>query len=480
MAVDNDRNIMEDIKSLGWVLLAVAVTGYALFSKPTLLFTVWKYARFGELLGWHYLYDIPFNSDYFKNGVNLIWVTPPSEITWSFVFQFEAKYNHYLRFFYSIFFFVIGGKIIFNYLHVTRQLNVQSMIELWRHESEAIDVLADDNPIKSHRVYDFDNRDDYHNRHAQAMSPTQYLTANPPVNASDHELEVHVQAIEAGAESPYRPIAVIDHNTQSLDFSRVAAKQSLERQLTDPPVENPFYHEEFNAPRLFDQEGQLVPLEYNEEGLIVGGFATDKLLNNGRSFHGEPEDVALLFNGLEREVFYTLCDRYNNPSVPIEDVVLELTKRHAYSRTYLVALMRLVRKNSNVASTEFYLTCREDRLLYFTIYSASEEKPFYEAMGVMNHFHYENQLGRAIPFPCVDKAVNALLKDAKRIAGWTPDSTDVLTKLAHNLRDDYASPEFDNSITDEDIEGTLAALNENTTSDNVTSSGQAVVNDEVR
>lgn len=480
MAYGNDKDIMEDIKSLGWTLLAVALIAFVLLRNPTGLFTVWKYIRFGELLGWYYLIDKPFGIEYFKNGVNLLWVTPPKDITWGFVFQFESKYNDWLRFFYAFFFFLIGGKIIFNYFTVTRELDIQSMIELWRHEAEAIDVLAEDNPLKSHRVYDFENRDDYHNRHAQVLSPSQYLTANPPVNASDDELAAHAKAIEEGGESPFRPIAIIDHNTQSLDFNRAAAKQSLERQLTNPPVETPFYHEEINVPRLFDKDGDLIPLEYDDDGLIIGGFATDKLLNNGRSFHGEPEDVALMFNGLEREIFYMLCDRYNNPNVPIEDLVIELTKRHAYSRTYLVSFLRVVRKNANIASTEFYLLCREDRLLYFTLYSASEEKPFYEALGVMNHFHYESKLGRAIAFPCVDKAVNTLLKEAKRIAGWIPDSSDVLVKLAHNLRDDFASPEFDYSITTEDVEGTFAALNDSDSGDAVTRSGHAVVNEEVR
>ncbi|EGQ9239459.1 hypothetical protein RJY99_003626 [Vibrio vulnificus] len=458
MAMQYEKDIVEEIKSWFWIFVLFCCLAYVLLQHSDKFFFVWKYIRFSELLMWHYIIDVPFSTKFFAKGVNLLWMTPATDMSWSWFFEFEAYYNRYLRFFYATFFFVIGGKIVYNYLYVTRQMNVQSMIELWRHESEAIETLVHDNPLKSHRTYDFSNRDDFHNRHAQALSPHQYITACPPVNASVQELDSYKSLVEKGVHHNFRPIAVIDRKKNKLDFSRTLAKQSLERQLTNPPVLRPYYNEADNAPRLFDDKGRLIPLVYDAEGRIVGGFAQDKLLNNGRQYRGTAEDVALLFNGLERDVFYMLCDRYNHPSIPIETLVLELVKRHAYSRTYLVAFLNLVRENSNVASTEFYLLQRKDRILYFSLYSATEEKPWYEAMGVMAHYHYEVQLGRAISFPCVNKAVSSLNKEAKRIASWKPDKTDLLTKLAHNLRDMIPSTLHRDILSDEELSGKFAAL----------------------
>ncbi|WP_281188455.1 hypothetical protein [Vibrio harveyi] len=458
MSSHTNNDMIEDIKSLFWIFLALVLIVYFLLFKSDLFFSVWKYIRFAELLMWHYLIDVPFSSNFFAKGVNILWVTPPNEMDWSWLFQFETYYNRYLRFFYSIFFFGIGGKIVFNYFYVTKKLTVQSMIELWRHESEAIETLVHDNPLKSHRIYDFDNRDDFHNRHAQAMSPSQYVSACPPVNASLLELESYKTAIENQHHHSFRPIAIIDRKKNKLKFSRPLAKQSLERQLTNPPVTNPYYNDADNAPRLFDSEGELIPLNYDEQGRVVGGFSQDKLLNNGRQYNGSAEDVALLFNGLEREVFYMLCDRYNHPSIPIEELVLELVEKHAYTRTYLVSFLNLVRKNSNIASTEFYLLQRKDRILYFCMYSATEEKPFYEALGVMAHYHNEIEIGRGIAFPCVDKGVETLQKEAKRLAAWKPDNTDLLTKLAYNLRELVPSTLKREQLTDEELDGKFAAL----------------------
>lgn len=480
MSSYTDRpDVLDVLKNYFWtfILIALCVASWSQYSNY--FFFVYKLVRMIELLVWDYTINLVYTTDFFSNGIAILKQKHSDEMTWGWMFNFEAHFNQYLRFFYALPFFLVGGKIIYNRRYVTKQLNVQSMLELWRHEAEAIDVLVHDNPLKHHRVYDFSNRDDYYNRHAQAMSPTAYFSACPPVNASDTELEEYCNAVEEERDHVFRPIAIIDKKKQKLDFSRQIAKQSYERQLTNPPVEDAYYNNPDNAPRLFDSDGELVPLQFDNDKRVVGGFSRDKLLNGGRRFEGEPEDVALLFDYIERDVFYTLVDRYNNPSYPIEKLVVDLTRLHAYTRTYLVALLNIVRQNAVIASTEFYLLCRTDRILYFALYSATEEKPFYEAEGVMGHYAYEVKLGKAITFPCVDKAVQSLYKEAKRVAAWKPRPNDILTQLAHNLKDDVKSPPMEERITDDLIDSTFEAMKSDTVSSQNGENDASIVRHEV-
>ena len=427
-----DKDIISEIVNIAWMLAGLGVVVYVLLMQEDKFFAVWRLGRLSELYVWHVL-TYPFGTQFFQNGIDILWQTQVPQISWSWLFEFESYYNRYLRFFYAACFFSVGGKILYNYFFVTKQYSVQSMIELYANESEAIETLVHDNPLKHHRVYDFELRDDFHNRHAQAMQPTQYFSACPPPNATEGELSKW--QLDKGKNS-HRPIGIIDRNNEHYDFSRLLAKRSFERQLTNPPSQFPYYSDEGNVPRLFDEKGELVPLDYDDEGHIVGGFATNKLLNNGRTFKGTADEVPLLFSSIEREILHLLCERYNHPSISLETLLLELLSLHGYSRTFLVALFNLVRENSVVASTEFYLIQRKDRILYFCLYSASEEKPFWEATGVMAHYHIEVKIGKKVTTPCVMKAVDALEKEFKRVSAWKPTDSDVFTRLSEAMVND--------------------------------------------
>ncbi|MCC2524970.1 secretion/conjugation apparatus DotM-related subunit [Vibrio coralliilyticus] len=459
MSRSNNDDIETALFGGFWYYGSLAVICLLLFNfYEAYLFAFWKWGRMAELYFWYWLTS-PFDSTFFLEGINVLRTIAPNEMNWSWLFEFEAYFNQYLRFFYAPFFFIVAGKLFHNYWTVTEPLNVQTMIELYAKESKANEVLVYDNPLKHHLVYDFDNRSDYHNRHAQGMQPNQYLTANPPPNASRSELEKHKRLVSSGKDSIFQPIALIDRKNNRFNFSRERAKRSYERQLTNPPVNSPFYLDEENAPRLFDQDGQLIPLQKDDKGRIVGGFATNKLLNNGREFKGAASDVALLFNHIERNVYFELCSRYRHPSVPLEKLVIELTKQHAYTRTYLVSLLNIVRANEPIGSSEFYLLWRQDRILYFSMYSASEEKPFWEANGVMAHYHFEIKLGKAITTPQVITAVDALEKEYQRLKRHEPDFQDILTRLTHGMSNEGFLTSTD-QIDSVSLEGELDILND--------------------
>ncbi|MCG9579573.1 hypothetical protein L1D14_25530 [Vibrio tubiashii] len=473
-----ERDIIDVLKDYAWYSVALLLFAAIASQYQAWFFLIWKFGRMAELYFWYFL-TLPFDSSYFGEAILTLKATAPIDITWAWLFEFEAYYNHYLRFFYGFFFFVIGGKFFYNYLRVTEPLNVQSMIELYRHEAKAIEVLTYDNPLKHHLIFDFENRSDYHNRHAQGLQPNQYMTANPPPNASLSELETHRSNVKAGRSSPFKPIAILDRKQGVFSFNRDLAKRSFERQLTAPPVNAPFYLSEENVPRLFDDEGNLIPLVRNERGHIVGGFSTNKLLNNGREYKGSASDIALLFNGIEREVYFTLCSRYKHPTVALSKVVMELVKQHAFTRTFLASLLNLVREHEIIASSEFYLLCRKDRGLFFTLYSASEEKPYWEATGVMAHYHHELEVGHAISTPQVLTAVDALEKEYRRLQAFEPDFKSIFERLTYAMSNE-ALLHSDTQIDIANVEGDYALVQNNQASSGNSLSNEQASEERVR
>ncbi|RYU63799.1 hypothetical protein [Aliivibrio finisterrensis] len=422
-----------------WLIVLTLVIAM-LYMHSEKFITVWRGMRLLELWWWNATFQF-VGIEYFDHFLSQLEKTPPNRIGWKFVSAFEASLNTYLRFLYAGVLIVIAVRMRFNSQKVTGEFNVQTLLEQYADESESLESLVHDNPLKNNRKYDFSNRCDYHNRHAQAISPQTYIEACPPMNASNEELEQHSEAELNKKETSFRPIAIINRYKKQVDFCRISARISLERQITDPPSHGGYYLDEDFVPRLFDKSGELIELVVvkdpeTKELKIQGGFSLDGLINNGREYNGTASELRLLFNGIERSVFDTLCARYNHPSVPLADFVLNLTKRHAYRRTYLVELLRVVRLNAIIASTEFYMIQRRDRILYFTLYSASEEKPFYEALGVMAHWSMEKLAGEKVIKPYVDTGISVLEKDAMRIAAKKPPRRNLIEELNQQMLKD--------------------------------------------
>ncbi|MEI8659216.1 secretion/conjugation apparatus DotM-related subunit [Vibrio sp. Hal054] len=460
-----DDDIMEELKSYFWLLVLFVIFCFVILSYAPIFFAAWSMGRMVELYVWDFL-STPLNTTYFSDGIQVLKTTKVSQMSWTWLFEFEAYYNNVLRYFYASFFLIIGAKIFYNYLVVTKTHDVQSMLSLYARENAAIESLVHDNPLKYSRIYDFTNRDDYHNRHAQAMQPTMFMTACPPPNASRTELQQWNEALALDPNTTaFRPIAIIDRSTGYSDFSRSLAKRAFERQLTSPPVLHPAYVDEANTPRLFDENGVLIDLEYNESGLIVGGFATNHMINNGRDYNGSFDDMGLLFNGVERDIFYFLCDRYRHPTIELEVLLANLINCHAYTRTFFASFLQVVRHNEIIASTEFYLLCREDRALYFTLYSAGEEKPFWEATGIMAHHAVEVELETKVTQPQVIKAVDALEEEFDRVSRWKPNAKDILTRIKYACQKEQHFSRV--HISDDELAGEWSALDKRADSSNV-------------
>lgn len=472
----HERDLIDTLIDYAWIAFACIVVAFVLSTKSEYYYAVWKYIRIGELYFWHFI-TLPFGTDFFSYGIDTLKASDPKEITWDWILSFEAYFNKWLRFVYASFFFVIAAKIFHNYLTVTKRLDVQSMIELYRHESKAIEVLAYDNPLFHHQVYDFDNREDFHNRHAAAMQPNLYLTATPPPNATRAELEGYKKDVAAGRTPSIRSIATIDRKNKKHRFDRDIAKRSFERQLTNPPAMNPFYLSDENVPRLFDDNGQIIPLVRDEKGRIIGGFSTNKLLNNGREYRGSVADIALLFNGIERDIYFFLCERYCHPTISLDVVVMELTKQHAFTRTYLASMLNIARQHDTIASSEFYLLKRKDRVLFYTLYSASEEKPSWEAAGIMAHYHHEIELGSAISSPQVITAVDAIEREYRRLKQYEPDFKDLLSRIQYELSNEKLIQQGE-QIDFGNVDGDFALINTSSTS--ASSVGEEAVSEHVR
>lgn len=440
-----------------FVLLCIMI--WLFFYHVDKLIPVWRAIRLTELTAWNAIFSL-VGVEYFDHFLSQLKRTPAARIRWHYVAAFEADLNHYLRFVYASIVGYFAFRSFKNHKRVAGQYTVQSMVEAYAHVNESLATLAVDNPLNYSMVYDFSNRSDYHNRHAMSIGPQQFLTAVPPPNASYRELREYERAEQEERPHQYRPIAIIKRDLGELNFSTTLARTALERQLTKIPSESLYYIDEINAPRLFDDEGYVIPFEYDDEGVVIGGFSRGGLLNNGHDFAGDACDIRWLFCGTERKIYDLLCARYRGPHVSIEVLTTELLKRHAFSRTFLVSLLNYVRENELIASTEFYMTCREDRGLFFSLYSAGEEKPYYEAMGVMAHYHMEVLLGRKLTTPWVLTAVRCLERDAKRIANAKPVENHAIKELTQELvsDSDIALGALDSSLKDEELLSQIAAF----------------------
>ncbi len=451
----NNQDRAFDIRELYMSILMYAllfgIVCFLLYTYSPVFITIWRAFRLVELNLWNALASV-FNIHFFENWLFQLQKTPPYKINWAYVGAFESSLNAYMRFIYTPWMFYFAHCMHKNKQKVKGQFNVQTLMEQYADESESIASLVHDNPLKHNRYYDFNNRNDYHNRHAQAISPQRYIEACPPPNASHSEMQRHFEKVNVGKPSPFRPIAIIDRTSNSLDFCRSTARVSLERQLTSPPIEGGYYLNEMSPARLFDSSGAMIdlvktnykPAKGKMEVRITGGFSQGGLINNGRDYCGTAAQLRYAFNASERKVFDKLCRRYNHPSVPLADFVLQLTKRHAYRRTYLVEFIRVVSQHAIIASTEFYMMQREDRALYFAMYSAREEKPFYEALGIMSHYEMEKAQGFKIVTPYVNTGIDTLELDARRIANKRAPQLDLINELNWNM------------VQDPDLEGARA------------------------
>ncbi|WP_390240756.1 hypothetical protein [Vibrio sp. R78045] len=426
-----------------------------LYSNKLVFIQFWRVLRILELMVWDSFASL-FSVDFFKHWLGQLMKTPPTRINWNYISKFEASLNEYLRWVYTPWLIYVGYCFQRNIKKVRGVFNVQTLIEQYGHENDAIKTLAEDNPLMHSRVFDFDNRNDFHNRHAQAISPQRYVESCPPPCASIKEMQKHHAKINVGKPSPYRPIAIIDRKSSSVDFNRTVARTSLERQLTSPPTDGGYYLNEDSPARLFDKDGNMVELvkvkAKDKTVRIVGGFAECGLINNGREYNGTAAQLRYAFNSTERKIFDFLCRRYKHPNVDLAKFVLELTKRHAYTKTYLVEFLNVVDIHNTVASTEFYLMQREDRALYFALYSAREEKPFYEAIGVMSHYHMEKLIGMKLVTPYVNPAINTLEFDARRIANKKPPRLDLIRELDANMLADADLKEARAFVDSDDTE----------------------------
>lgn len=454
------------------VVFLILIGGWTLYNNSGVFIALWRGIRLLELTLWDSVASL-LSVDFFSHYLTQLKATPAHRINWKYISAFESSLNTYMRFFYAAWLVYFGYCMQRNKKKVTEQFTVQSMIERYAHENEAIESLVHDNPLKHDRLFNFEIRDDFTNRHAQAISPQRYIEACPPPNATFKELQNHKERTSIGKDSSSRPIALIDFANSSLDFCRRTAQISLERQLTGIPADGGYYLNEDNAPRLFDVDGELIPLTTQtvknngkKETRFVSGFAQNGMINNGREFNGQPHQLRLLFNATEREVFDKLCRRYNHPSVSLADYAMELTKRHAYRRTYLAALFIAVDEHDIFASTEFYMLCRKDRALYFVLYSAREEKPFYEAIGVMSHYTMEILQGVKLVTPYVQTAVNTLEVDAKRISNKKSPRNDLINELSWNM---VQNPDLKGAraYTDDDDEELTSLLKAKQTADDM-------------
>ena len=320
--------------------------------------------------------------------------------------------------------------------------------------------LSGENPCNFSHDYDFSNRSSFNNRYAMGVSPTELLTANPPLGVTEEEIKRDLEMQkETGFITNFRPICHFfyaeDDKDSSIDFCFRTATICMERLLLNPLGQNLPCN--YGVARLFDKSGKIVPLEYIDSqgkptkkskkgGQIVGGFRPTTLLNDGIPYKGSIEDVHLMFDVHERKILDQLKEKMDGKTTRSFSEILFaiVTKRHAYSTTAIWGLMSLFKDVSRIAGTEFTWVIRHNRTLGMVMQSIGRETPFLEASATRAHFLMETKAGFSMTIPAVLGAVKDLNVNAKRILAAGKKSEDLL-----NMEEDEFTDLFNLNPTKE-------------------------------
>ncbi|KAB0482404.1 hypothetical protein F7Q91_03075 [Vibrio chagasii] len=403
----------------------------------------------------------------FKEGVLQLLEVHYSQLTPEYIYAFDHLFGNMLKWPFAAFLIYIGIKEYKIRTEARRNYSVEKMIrsasKVHPHLRRLVppnpfdkllgftlgwlvpsfkERLSGENPCDFSHDFDFKDRSSYNNRYAMGVSPTELLTANPPLGVTEDEIKRDIEMQKStGFVTNFRPICHFfyaeNEKDSTIDFCFRTATISMERLLLNPISEKIDNMDQ--VARLFDKNGKLLPLEYLDSngeptdklkkgGAICGGFRPTTLLNEGNPYRGTIEDTYLLFDKNEQRILTQLEEKMKGKTTRSFDEILfaVVTKRHAYSTTVIWALMMLFKDVSRIAGTEFSWVMRHNRNLGMVMQSIGRETPFLEASSTRSHFLMEYKAGFGMTVPAVLGAVKDLHVNAKRILAAGKISEDLL------------------------------------------------------
>ncbi len=90
------------------------------------------------------------------------------------------------------------------------------------------------------------------------------------------------------------------------------------------------------------------------------------------------------------------------------DLILEITTKHAYLLTVMASLLKAARDDGVVPASEFLWLKTVDRRLWFMLNNMGRQTAFVEVGGPFAHWKAEVAMGRATLVPMIDEAIKAL------------------------------------------------------------------------
>lgn len=422
-------------------LLMCAAAAMTLYMFKEFFFGVWQVVRiveFSILTAVQYpLKAIGFEGEAYT-GFKMLTSVLPTQLNSKMIMTFENRFNDHLRFIYAAVIFFVAYRTYKNYHKVTHRFTLDDILTVYSEQSEMLNQLIDDNPLDHPINFQFDNRSDYANRHSKNISPSQFLMCNPILLATPEEMQ---KAHHSPKSS--RPICIFDRKNKTFDFNQSLCELSLKRQLTGIPYKSPFYSNINDAPRIFNDKGEMLPLKTEKRSkktVYIGNFRENNLLNNGYDYYGSDDDIQFLFSGNERWVFNYLKGAYRGTDYSFNDAAKDLLKCHAYSRTYLIELLSITRSTkggaATIASTEFLRVKQRDRVLYYSLLDSDEEMYSYDSVAVIAHHSMEKAIKVKSSDIYIRSAVRVLRQDAQRLSNWTAPDHNVIARNKYKQQED--------------------------------------------
>lgn len=111
----------------------------------------------------------------------------------------------------------------------------------------------------------------------------------------------------------------------------------------------------------------------------------------------------------------------------LHPAMLDMLRKHPYSRTFLFALLMKARESGVLPSSEFIWLKPNDRMLWYPLNSAGRKTPFTDAAAVFTQYQAElvaADANRELVEPYIERAIDGLAAYLKKIGITTEDGND--------------------------------------------------------
>lgn len=377
----------------------------------------WKNIRIIQLYIFTFIPDwVPFFGKLdIKGAVDFLINTPPRDLPKETVYDFDLIYMKWFTWIPGSLIVWFGISKIVKGENVSTVFNMESLLRYIAPHYKFLSDYLVHSPEKMDLGYKRSKPESA--RWGMAISPEEFSKMIPPLG------------LEAAAKKDGTLRQQIWDGDEGFDID--LAERAFKEQLGNTyngisnltVAESKLYH--FLLPKLIVDIREMATLTTDLVGNIVNKKSNSHIASMGKG-------VEELYFSLEKIIKNRLKNKKTTIASileikSIEKLVLDkelgplyrkvagekIMARHAYSRIGLMSMLDEARNTGVVACNEFAWLKGMDRILWYCASSVGRKVSFVESAGCFAHWLIEIQIGRPLPHPEVQEAVEGLFKALK-------------------------------------------------------------------